>query len=80
MADLNSMNLPTGEHELFDPENAWAGAAGRVVVQVNSALDRDVYQIGRGETGSYWIRLHAAGVWGDWQELVPPPPPPGIGE
>jgi len=71
--DLNSMNLPGGEYELFDPENAWPGATGRVVVQVNK-MRGGAYQIGTGETGSHWIRSHAGGAWGEWQELVEPPP------
>lgn len=75
MTDLNAMNLPTGsEYEIFDAENAWAGAPSRIVVQVNK-MAGGTYQLGADpETGKYWIRTYG-GSWSDWNELVEPPPP-----
>jgi len=74
--DLNSMNLPTGsEYEIFEPENAWPDASGRVVVQCNK-MAGGTYQLGYDpESRTHWIRSYG-GVWGEWVALEAPPPPP----
>lgn len=77
--DLNAMNLPSGiqaEREIFEPENAWPGASGRVILQTNKLAD-GVYQAGYDpESGTYWLRTGRGGAWGDWTQLPEPPDPP----
>jgi hypothetical protein len=76
MTDLNTMHLPTGsEYEVFEPENAWAGAPARIVVQVNRFAG-GTYQLGYDpESGLHWYRTYA-GTWGEWTDFVAEPPPP----
>jgi hypothetical protein len=75
--NLDTMHLPLyAEREVFEPENAWPGASGRVVVQVNK-MAGGVYQVGYDpELGTHWLRPGNSGAWGDWVEMVAPPDPP----
>jgi hypothetical protein len=79
--NLDTMHLPLyAEREVFEPENAWPGASGRVVVQVNK-MAGGVYQVGYDpELGTHWLRPGNSGAWGDWVEMVAPPPPPEADE
>lgn len=77
--NLNTMHLPTGsgvEREIFEPENAWPDASGRVIVQTNK-MQGGVYQVGYDpETDKHWVRSGNSGAWGEWITMPDIPEPP----
>lgn len=72
--DLDNLRSQ-GEREVFDPENAWPDASGRVIVQTQR-MAGGLYQVGYDpETGKHWLRTGSSDVvsWGEW--ITAPDPP-----
>jgi hypothetical protein len=87
--DLNRMTTAPGrgsEMEIFEPENAWDGAAGQIYIETNRYRG-GVYQIGYDPVADkhYFRSLPAAvdaetpSEWGAWGVFPPEAPPPEAG-